>query len=100
MQKGKKTKRDQKQKGVKQQFPKANLPFGVQNYLIFGFGIILLIVGFYFLAQTPSDPALPRAEGFLSLNIAPIFLVLAYLVVFPVAILVKKTRKTPGETNQ
>jgi len=88
------------QQAGRTQLPKTDLPFSGINYFLFGIGIILLIAGYYFLAQPPSDPSLPPAEGPLSLKVAPILLVLAYVVVFPLAIFIKKVKKTPVESNQ
>lgn len=74
-------------------------PFGVKNYLLFGLALVILVAGYYFLAQPSSDPSKPPAEGFLSLNIAPILLVCAYVIVIPLAILVRKTRKKTTATE-
>jgi len=49
----------------------------------------LLIVGYICLAQPPVD-------GFLSLTLAPILLVLSFCVVFPYAIMARDRRKTDG----
>lgn len=68
--------------------------FGWKNYIIFGLGLIVLIVGYYLLAQPASDPSKPAAEGFLSLNVAPILLVVAYLIIIPIALLLRRTKKT------
>jgi hypothetical protein len=56
------------------------------NYFIFGAGIILLIVGFFLMTKGPWDNPI-------SLSVAPIVLLLAYLVVFPLAIFYKKRNK-------
>lgn len=73
-------------------------PFNLQNYLIFGLGLIIIAIGFYFLAQPANDPGKLPAEGFLSLNIAPVLLVIAYLVIIPIALLVRKRNK-PEKSN-
>jgi Na+-transporting NADH:ubiquinone oxidoreductase subunit NqrB len=69
--------------------------FSIRNYFIFGLGMVLLILGYFFLAQPAKDPGLTAAEGYWSLNVAPIVLILAYLVVIPIAILMKKSRNNP-----
>jgi len=56
------------------------LPFTRVNYLLFGLGVLLIILGYVALAQPPVD-------GFLTLTIAPILLVTGYCVVIPLAIL-------------
>ncbi len=57
--------------------------WGKKNYLIFGIGIGILIVGFYLMSIGPWDNPL-------SLSVSPIVLLIAYLVVFPLSILYKK----------
>ncbi|MFH1195963.1 MAG: hypothetical protein V1720_09615 [bacterium] len=56
------------------------------NYVVFGAGIILLIIGFYLMTKGPWDNPI-------SLSVAPIILLIAYLVVFPLAIFYKKRNK-------
>lgn len=51
-----------------------------KNILLVGLGILLLVIGFVCLAQGP-------ANNPISLTVAPIVLVIAYLVVIPVGIL-------------
>ncbi|MBN2088892.1 hypothetical protein JW964_04740 [candidate division KSB1 bacterium] len=68
--------------------------YGLRSYFILGLGLIVLVVGYYFLAQPASDPGKPAAEGFLSLNVAPILLFIAYLIIIPVALLLKRPKKT------
>lgn len=57
------------------------------NYFIFGAGIVILIIGFFLLSQGPWDNPV-------SLSVAPLVLLLAYLIIFPVAIFYKKKNKT------
>ncbi len=57
---------------------------GKKNIYLFIGGIILLILGYILMAQPP-------VYGFLTITLAPIILVFAYLVVFPAAILMKDT---------
>ncbi len=72
--------------------------FGIRNYIIMGLGLIVLVVGYYFLAQPAADPGKPAAEGFLSLSVAPILLVVAYLIIIPVALLLKRPKKTEEQS--
>ncbi|MDR2579918.1 MAG: hypothetical protein LBC85_02870 [Fibromonadaceae bacterium] len=51
-----------------------------KNILIVAFGVLLVVVGFFCLAQGP-------AENPVSLTVAPLILAFAYLVVVPVGIL-------------
>ena len=55
---------------------KPTLPFGPLNYWLFLVGIILVVMGFVVLSQG-------------SLTLAPVLLVLGYLVVLPLSILVR-----------
>jgi hypothetical protein len=65
---------------------KTGLPFTKQNYQLFGIGILVLVLGYIAMAQRPWD-------GFLSLTLAPILLVVGYCVIIPVAILYRKKNK-------
>lgn len=72
-------------------------PFSIylekQNYLLIGAGFILLIIGFYLLSVGTWD-------SFESLTIAPLVLMAAYLIIFPLAIFGlfnKKKEKTVSE---
>jgi hypothetical protein len=51
-----------------------------KNILIVAVGVLLLVVGFFCLAQGP-------AENPVSLTVAPLILVFAYIVVVPIGIL-------------
>jgi hypothetical protein len=51
-----------------------------KNILLIAIGIVLLIIGFICLATGPADNPI-------SLTVAPLILVLAYLVVIPLGIL-------------
>ena len=62
-----------------------------QNYLLFTFGLLIIIVGFILMAQSPWNNTL-------SLTVSPLVLLIAYLVVIPLSILYKK-KKTPIEEN-
>ncbi|MBN2415988.1 hypothetical protein JXO52_09105 [bacterium] len=59
------------------------LPFTRTNYILFAAGLVVLIVGFKALSVGPWN-------SFSSLTLAPILLILAYCIIFPVAILYKK----------
>jgi uncharacterized membrane protein YidH (DUF202 family) len=53
-----------------------------KNYMIIGLGILLIIIGYVFMAENSVD-------GFLPTVVAPILLVLGYIVVVPFGILYK-----------
>lgn len=53
-----------------------------KNYMIIGLGILLIIIGYVFMAENSVD-------GFLPTVVAPILLVLGYIVVVPFGILFK-----------
>ena len=58
-------------------------PLGKQNYYLFGLGILVLIIGYVFLAQGPWD-------SFSSRTLAPIILVIGYCIVIPLSIMYRK----------
>jgi len=57
-----------------------------RNMLLFLLGLITLIIGFILMAQPP-------VNGFLSRTLAPIILVVAYLIIIPAAIFSKDKEK-------
>lgn len=57
-----------------------------KNIQIFILGLITITVAFVLMAQPPVD-------GFLSRTLAPIFLVIAYLIIIPAAILVRDKKE-------
>ena len=60
--------------------------FDKKNIILIVFGVLLLIVGFICLASGPADNPT-------SLTVAPLVLVLAYLVVIPLGILFNGKKK-------
>jgi purine-cytosine permease-like protein len=56
------------------------------NYFILIAGLITIFVGFYFMNQGPWDNPL-------SLTVAPIILLIAYIVIIPLAIYYRKAPK-------
>ncbi|RMF57650.1 MAG: hypothetical protein D6748_10705 [Calditrichaeota bacterium] len=65
---------------------KFHFPLGKTNYMILVLGVILLIVGFVFMAL-PDDP-----DAFLTRTLAPIILVFSFLVVIPFGIMYKEKK--------
>ncbi|WP_035276067.1 hypothetical protein [Desulfogranum japonicum] len=66
--------------------PKGQRLFGKVNMILFVLALLFLGAGYYCLMQEPAD-------GVLSLTVAPIILVICYLILFPLAILYKRKEK-------
>lgn len=64
------------------------LAFTKTNYIIFAIAVLVLIIGYYFLSIGP-------ANSVQSLTIAPIILVIGYVVLVPLAIFWRK-KATPA----
>ena len=62
------------------------------NYIIFGLGLTVLLLGFYLMAQSPWDNPV-------SLSISPIVLLIAYLIIFPLAIFYRKKHKSEQDSE-
>lgn len=64
-------------------------PFGKKNYLLFGLGIVSIILGYITLANTAVDPN-PDEGGWgqIFLTLSPALLVLGYCVLIPISIIV------------
>lgn len=58
-----------------------------QNYILLFIGVVVIIFGFIFMAQGPWDSSS-------SLYLSPIILLIAYIVILPLAILFKKKKNT------
>jgi hypothetical protein len=56
------------------------------NYILFITGFIVLILGYFLLGRDPWD-------GFISLSVAPMVLLVAYVIIFPLAILFINKKK-------
>ena len=62
--------------------PSNSVPFGRKNWTLFALGLATIALGYVLLS-------IPPVDGFLSLTLAPIFLVVGYCVLIPLAILAK-----------
>ena len=62
--------------------PRGDLPFTRKNWSLAIAGLAVIVLGYVFLR-------IPPAEGFLSLTLAPVLLVVGYCVLIPMAILVR-----------
>lgn len=65
-----------------------NIYWSKTNYVVLALGVLLSVLGYYFLSVKPWNSSI-------SLYVAPIILVLVYIVFFPLSILIKK--KVPTE---
>jgi len=76
-----KTKKNRKEK--KAAAHDAGLPFARRNYQLFVIGLLVLTIGFIFLSIGPWN-------SFWSRTLAPVILVIGYLIVIPWSILYQK----------
>ncbi len=60
--------------------------FGNTNYILFGAGISLVILGYFFMSNG-------SVNSFQSLTLAPIMLFLGYIVVLPIALVYRDKEK-------
>ena len=60
--------------------------FGNTNYILFGAGLLLVIIGYFFMANG-------SVSSFQSLTLAPIMLFLGYIVVLPIALVYRDKKK-------
>ncbi len=66
---------------------KFGFPLKRTNYMIISAGVALLIIGYIFMA-IPDDP-----DAFLTRTLAPVILVISFLVVIPVGLLYREKKK-------
>lgn len=69
-----------------------SLPFTRENYLFFLAGLLFIVIGYIFMSQGPWNSVA-------SLTIAPILLIIGYLVLVPVSILFHKKEKQVQTEN-
>lgn len=55
-------------------------PFKRKNYLLFGFAVLIIIVGYFIMYMGD-------VNSFQSVTLAPVFLIVGYIVLIPLAIL-------------
>ena len=76
-----------RKRSIKQLKKTTTSPFNIywekQNYYMLGLGLLLTVIGFYFMAQGEWD-------SFSSLIISPIILFIAYVIIFPLSIFIRK----------
>jgi uncharacterized membrane protein len=69
------------------------IPLERENLILFLIGLLVLIVGYIFLAQGP-------ANSFWSLTVAPILLVISYCVIIPISIIYRRRKPKVAATQQ
>ena len=69
---------------------RGDLPFTRKNWSLALAGLAVIALGYVFLR-------IPPAEGFLSLTLAPVLLVVGYCVLIPMAILVRDQPADEGD---
>ncbi|MBN2601333.1 MAG: DUF3098 domain-containing protein [Candidatus Marinimicrobia bacterium] len=63
------------------------------NFIIFGVGILTIIIGYLIMASGDT-------YSFRTLTLAPIVLLIGYLIIIPVAILYRKKNDSDGESKK
>ncbi len=79
-------KREMKKRGVKYTASE-KIPLTKTNYILFGCGVLALVLGYIAMLQPPWD-------NFVSRTLAPIIVVIGYCVIIPLSILYNKKRNT------
>jgi len=69
------------------------LTFKNINYLIFGVAILVIIIGYFIMAKG-------ETYSFQSLTLAPIVLLIGYLVIVPIAILYRKKDRSSQNSSK
>lgn len=69
--------------------PRPKLPYSERNMWLFVLGLATIALGYIFLS-------LPPVDGFMSLTLAPLLLVLGYCVLIPIALLSSKEEEEPS----
>lgn len=79
-------------KVVKKQKKVEAMIIGRKNIFLFLIGLLSIVIAFILMAQPPVD-------GFLSRTLAPVILVIAYLVIIPIALFIRD-KKVDQSENQ
>jgi len=87
-----------KKRTIKQTKKSSVSPFNIywekKNYYLLILGLLVTIIGFYFMTIGPWN-------SFSSLVISPILLFIAYIIIFPLSIFLrKKTEKAQTQENE
>ena len=70
-----------------------DLPYTRRNVQFIVAGLVTILIGYLFLAQPPVD-------GFMSLTLAPILLVIGYCVLIPIGLLIGGGKDREPETEE
>ena len=70
-----------------------SLPYDRRNGIVFATAIALIVIGYICMAQPPVD-------GFLSLTLAPILLVIGYIFLIPMALLMRSEKEIQEDRRQ
>lgn len=70
-----------------------DLPYTKRNVQFLIAGVVTILIGYLCLAQPP-------VNGFLSLTLAPILLVIGYCVLVPIGLLIGGKKEPEGEPEQ
>jgi len=65
-----------------------NWSFSSKNYIIFGIGLVLIILGYFIMAMG-------SVNSFQSLTLAPTMLFIGYVVIIPLALIYRDKSKQP-----
>ena len=68
------------------------LPYSRRNWTFLGAGVGTILIGYLCLSQPPVD-------GFLSLTLAPVLLVIGYCVLIPLGLLLGESKKPTDEAS-
>jgi len=85
-------KKEKKKSGGRKALQRGGVLFSKLNYQLFAAAIVVLCFGYWALAQPPVD-------GFLTLTLAPILLVIGYCVLIPLAIMITGKKERAAKTE-
>lgn len=72
--------------------PKFQVNWTRTNWILFFVGVVVLALGFYLLSFSPFDNPI-------SLTVSPIVLLIAYLIIFPLSILLNFNKKKNNDIS-
>ncbi|MDE2888686.1 MAG: hypothetical protein OXR72_10750 [Gemmatimonadota bacterium] len=68
------------------------LPYSRRNWTFLGAGVGTILIGYLCLSQPPVD-------GFMSLTLAPVLLVIGYCVLIPIGLLLGESKKPTDDAS-
>jgi membrane protein YdbS with pleckstrin-like domain len=75
---------------IKRQAASQELPFGKTNLYILGIGLAVLVIGYLFMAQPP-------VNSFWSRTLAPVVVLIAYLIIIPYSLFYRRKKENQNE---